>query len=67
MPRTYAISYSNVGTVCAGSRERESRRHYVVAQRPLMAAGYLEHDDTVRGIRLFAREVLPALQEFRTA
>jgi hypothetical protein len=28
-------------------------------------AGFLEHDDTVKGIRLFAREVLPALQEFR--
>jgi hypothetical protein len=28
-------------------------------------AGFLEHDDTVKGIRMFAREVLPALQEFR--
>ncbi len=30
-------------------------------------AGFLEHDDTVKAIRLFAREVLPALQEFRVA
>lgn len=29
-------------------------------------AGFLEHDETVRGIKLFAREVLPALQAFRT-
>ena len=27
-------------------------------------AGFLEHDETVRGIRLFAREVYPQLQEF---
>jgi alkanesulfonate monooxygenase SsuD/methylene tetrahydromethanopterin reductase-like flavin-dependent oxidoreductase (luciferase family) len=27
-------------------------------------AGYLEHEETVRGIRLFAREVYPALQAF---
>ena len=30
-------------------------------------AGFLEHDETVRGIRLFAREVFPALQEFRVS
>ena len=29
-------------------------------------AGFLEHDETVRGIKLFAREVLPRLQEFRS-
>ena len=29
-------------------------------------AGFLEADETVRGIKLFAREVFPALQEFRT-
>ena len=28
-------------------------------------AGFLEHDETVRGIRLFAREVFPQLQSFR--
>jgi len=26
-------------------------------------AGFLEHDDTVRGIRMFAREVYPRLKE----
>jgi hypothetical protein len=27
-------------------------------------AGFLEHDETVRGIRLFAREVYPRLKAF---
>ena len=26
-------------------------------------AGFLEHDDTVHGIRMFAREVYPRLKE----
>ena len=32
---------------------------------PLMGqAGFLEHDDTVHGIRMFAREVYPQLKAF---
>jgi len=27
-------------------------------------AGFLEHDETVRGIKLFAREVYPRLKAF---
>jgi hypothetical protein len=27
-------------------------------------AGFLEHEETVRGIKLFAREVYPRLQAF---
>jgi hypothetical protein len=40
--------------------------HYVGGYGHLLImgqAGFLEHDDTVHGIRMFAREVYPRLKE----
>jgi hypothetical protein len=40
----YAISHSDLGAVSARSRQRESRSHEIMAQRPVMAARHSEHN-----------------------
>jgi alkanesulfonate monooxygenase SsuD/methylene tetrahydromethanopterin reductase-like flavin-dependent oxidoreductase (luciferase family) len=59
------------GTLFAGTpdqvfRQIENHWHYVGGYGHLLImgqAGFLEHDDTVHGIRMFAREVYPNLRE----
>jgi alkanesulfonate monooxygenase SsuD/methylene tetrahydromethanopterin reductase-like flavin-dependent oxidoreductase (luciferase family) len=59
------------GTMFAGTPDQvlaQIQKHYVhvggYGQLLIMGqAGFLEHDDTVHGIRMFAREVYPRLKE----
>ena len=63
---------SQAGTLFAGTPDQvfqQIKNHweYVGGYGHLLImgqAGFLEHDDTVHGIRMFAREVYPRLKQF---